>query len=149
MVDNFIYRTLADFYSLPRLNASACGLPRGKRKCSVACVASVRKKKEVGRCITGRNSPTISVPQIHTVCRTSSVSTLGFILDFPGIWVLCVSFRFQRQNVPSPTPPLNSSRSLIQRLLPWTHFSPLHIQPHYSPSLTLLYFSSEHSTLSA
>lgn len=59
-----------------------------------------------------------------------SVSILGFILDFSGIWVLCVSFGSQRQHVPSPTPALSSSRSLIPRLHPWTHFSPPHPQPH-------------------
>lgn len=136
MVDNFIYlHNTCWFLFSPEIKCFCMWLNQGKKEvfCHMCCFSP--KKKEVGRCITGRNSPAISVPQIHTVCRTS-VSTLGFILDFPGIWVLCVSFRSQRQSVPPSTPSLNSSRSLIQRHLPldslFTSASP-------APSLTIPY----------
>lgn len=122
-------------------------LNQGKKEmfCYMGCYS--QKKKEVGRCVTVRNSPTISAPQRQTgYVSPLSLFQASFwiILEFEVFFVL---FWPQRQNVPYPTPSLKSSGSLIQRSFPGTQFSLFHAQPYHLPSLTLLDFSSQHSIL--
>lgn len=91
----------------------------GKRKCSGACVVSVRKRRKWDGVLWGlkRASPTISAPQIHTVDVSAlCLYFLGIILNFSEIWVLCVLLWPQRQNFPYVAPSFNSSRSFGESL---------------------------------
>lgn len=116
-----------------------------KRKCSFACVVSVRKRRKWDGVLWGlkRKSPTSSAPQIQTV----GVSPLClYFRNHSGFsWVLSSLCLVLPSKAESPLPhplPQFFHKFLTQRLLPWTHVSSPPPQTYCLPPFNLVYFSS-------